>query len=884
VWGVNDFSTGPGQGGRYNPQTDSWRPVTTSGAPVNRSYFTGVWTGTEMIIWGGQSNDATLQNTGGRYNPSTDTWRPTNTSGAPQARYIHTAVWTGSEMIVWGGSGEGLTHFNTGGRYNPANDTWRPTSTVGAPEPRRFHTAVWTGAEMIVWGGRIGDYNDSDGLFNTGGRYNPSTDAWTPTTTAGAPTPRFKHSAVWTGELMIVWGGIAQNAFMGFTGSTNTGGRYQPQTNAWTPTSTLRAPGRRHEHIAFWTGTGMLVWGGYAEDGSASHGGYYFVSGASPGNTPPTVRITSPSDSATFDSGANVQISAEASDTDGTVSVVQFYANDELIGSDTNAPFGYSWPGVPGGSYTLKAVATDDRGGATTSAPVSFTVSFPLASANLSLGVSDSPDPVAVGSNLTYTLTVNNSGQTNAPNVSVSATLPANATFVSATNNCTRDGNNVTCALGQLDGGANRAASIVVVPTVAGTLDFGASVASDLGDPDTSNNAAQAATDVHLRGTDVQTGDVLIGEFRAHGNASVDAALDDFVELYNNTDAPITVGPADASGGWSLVAREADGLPVVRTTIPKGTVIPARGHFLITAAAYSLGALAASDLPLAGNILDTGGLALFRTADASKFNETAERLDAVGFSNTSDGIYREGAGLAPVDAVQAEQSFVRKLNSAGLPQDTGDNAADFQLISKTPGSFGAQQALLGAPGPENTASPIQRNATIKPSLVDPACAGFGVETSGCARVRVGGTEPNAAFGTLTIRRRFTNKTGASVNRLRFRITDVTTLGTPGTSALADLRAIASTDVEALVGDNPVTIKGTRLESTHPLGGGVNSTLVLTLAGTSLAPNASIDVQFRLGVERNGAFRFFVNVEALTTTPSPGAAATNSSATKQSIGK
>jgi hypothetical protein len=246
-------------------------------------------------------------------------------------------------------------------------------------------------------------------------------------------------------------------------------------------------------------------------------------------------------------------------------------------------------------------------------------------------------------------------------------------------------------------------------------------------------------------------------------------------------------------------------------------------------------------------------------------------------------MYREGAGLPPIDAVQAEQSFVRKLSNAGLPQDTGDNAADFQLISKTAGSFGALQALLGSPGPENTGSPIQRNATIKPSLVDPACAGFGTPTSGCARVRVGGTEPNAAFGTLTIRRRFTNKTGASVNRLRFRITDVTTLGTPGTSALADLRAISSTDVEATVGDNPITIRGTRLESTHPLGGGMNTTLVLAL-GTSLAPNASIDVQFRLGVERNGSFRFFVNVEALTATPPPSGAAANSSATKQSIGK
>ena len=58
-------------------------------------------------------------NTGGRYNPSTDSWTATTTTNAPSARYYHTAVWTGSEMIVWGGIG-GVGYSNTGGRYNPS--------------------------------------------------------------------------------------------------------------------------------------------------------------------------------------------------------------------------------------------------------------------------------------------------------------------------------------------------------------------------------------------------------------------------------------------------------------------------------------------------------------------------------------------------------------------------------------------------------------------------------------------------------------------------------------------------------------------------------------------------------------------------------------------
>ena len=75
-----------------------------------------------MIVWGGEP----VVNTGGRYNPSIDTWTATSRTNTPTARYIHTAVWAGSEMIVWGGFFffDGRTHyFDTGGRYNPSTDS-----------------------------------------------------------------------------------------------------------------------------------------------------------------------------------------------------------------------------------------------------------------------------------------------------------------------------------------------------------------------------------------------------------------------------------------------------------------------------------------------------------------------------------------------------------------------------------------------------------------------------------------------------------------------------------------------------------------------------------------------------------------------------------------
>jgi N-acetylneuraminic acid mutarotase len=242
-------------GGRYNPSTDSWVATTTSGAPSPRSHHTAVWTGTEMIIW-------SSSNPGGRYNPSTNSWVAISTTGAPAGRARHTAIWTGTQMIVWGGSGEDGDQ-DTGGRYTPSTNSWVATRTTGAPAARDSHTAVWTGTEMIVWGGTFFDGTSNQSL-NTGGKYNPSTDSWLATSTIGVPAVRTLHTAVWTGTEMIVWGGT----FYDGTGDQwmNTGGRYTPSTNSWVATSTNGAPDKRAEHAAVWSGTEMIVWGGYVEE------------------------------------------------------------------------------------------------------------------------------------------------------------------------------------------------------------------------------------------------------------------------------------------------------------------------------------------------------------------------------------------------------------------------------------------------------------------------------------------------------------------------------------------------------------------------------------------------------------------------------------------
>ncbi|MEJ2142633.1 MAG: galactose oxidase, partial [Gammaproteobacteria bacterium] len=151
-------------------------------------------------------------NTGGRYDPATDSWQTTATSDAPTGRIGHTAVWTGSEMIVWGGYvWDGYVGINlmSGGIYNPISNNWLSTSQLCVPTERSGHTAVWSGTQMIVWGGY---------KINTGGAYDLLSDTWHATQYLAAPLPMTSPSGVWTGSQMIIWGADRQSSYPGIGG------------------------------------------------------------------------------------------------------------------------------------------------------------------------------------------------------------------------------------------------------------------------------------------------------------------------------------------------------------------------------------------------------------------------------------------------------------------------------------------------------------------------------------------------------------------------------------------------------------------------------------------------------------------------------------------
>src|ERR1051325_2052921 len=117
-----------------------------------------------MIVWGGCDEtqdfyghcpDHIGLNTGGRYDPVTDSWTPTSTgANVPSPRFNFSHVWTGTELIIWGGcTADETTCYNSGSRYNPSTDTWTAMTNINAPEVRQSAATVWTGSEMIVWSG-----------------------------------------------------------------------------------------------------------------------------------------------------------------------------------------------------------------------------------------------------------------------------------------------------------------------------------------------------------------------------------------------------------------------------------------------------------------------------------------------------------------------------------------------------------------------------------------------------------------------------------------------------------------------------------------------------------------------------------------------------------
>ena len=357
------------------------------------------------------------------------------------------------------------------------------------------------------------------------------------------------------------------------------------------------------------------------------------------------------------------------------------------------------------------------------------------------------------------------------------------------------------------------------------------------------------------------TGNLIISEFRLRGPQGIN---DEFVELYNPGASSVYVSTADNSDGWALVYSANGTTATGITVIPNGTVIPAKGHYLIArdpdaangpTVTYSLNGYAAnpvraaeSDTGYSVDNADNGGFAIFKSALASGWT-VGNRMDSAGFNSIAAGLFKEGAGIPAISATTptGQMTFYRDL-SAGSPKDTGANENDFVFADPVAETL-TVVPKLGAAGPENLDGPVH-NTTGTMSLPTRA-PNFVYDPTPIT---------NGTFGNVTVSRSLVNSTGGSISRVRFRVVDLTTrdaFGEPPVNT-ADLRLLTSANLTL---EEPPT---------QAIGGGFNSSAnvaAVTLAAP-LANGASTPIDFKFGVNQVGCFHFAVIAEAL-----PGGAST-----------
>lgn len=289
-----------GDGAAYDPAEGTWRPISPAGAPSPRADPSAVWTGREMLVWGGFGEG--YLGDGAAYNPTTDTWRRLPGAGAPRPRYRSVAAWTGQALLICGGVNAALGGLLTdAASYDPKTNRWSALPPIGARAGRGGSVAVWTGTELLSWGcchagagigyvpatgawlsvpadgsrfpqspsvavwtgrealiwGASGATRLNEPLVGQGAAFGPATDRWQAISRTGAPSPRFQPEGVWTGAELLIRGGYGDGDSL-----PRDGAAYDPQTDRWRPWPIDGAPAGRCDGSLVWTGRAMLVWGG----------------------------------------------------------------------------------------------------------------------------------------------------------------------------------------------------------------------------------------------------------------------------------------------------------------------------------------------------------------------------------------------------------------------------------------------------------------------------------------------------------------------------------------------------------------------------------------------------------------------------------------------
>ena len=288
-------SNGVKDGAAWNPQTNTWHAIAPM--PVAVAFKYSVWTGSEVLVWGSLVNEQDVapglvpqgKETVLAYNPTADSWRMLPSSGL-SSRLGEVVVWTGHELIVWGGRSPGTTTSGIpgdvladGARLDPVTGVWR--RLAAAPVPGRSGAgAVWSGKEVLFWGGVANfdpDPNVEATYLGQGAAYNPDTNSWR-ALPASPLRAKAGPATVWTGRFFLVIGGTGAGRTFPIPGPGSAA--YDPATDTWValpsapsyPDSAVYPPpiqaDQRSGATAFWTGNEVIVLGGHGQYLQAANG------------------------------------------------------------------------------------------------------------------------------------------------------------------------------------------------------------------------------------------------------------------------------------------------------------------------------------------------------------------------------------------------------------------------------------------------------------------------------------------------------------------------------------------------------------------------------------------------------------------------------------
>ncbi|HVM36717.1 MAG TPA: hypothetical protein VM784_15435 [Actinomycetota bacterium] len=251
LWGGTELSDRDGlefrpagDGAAYDPAQDSWRKI--SPAPFGGGgNLSSVWTGREMILWGGGDDAGASASVGGAYDPEADAWRVIAPGPLP-GRAGHLAVWTGAEMIVWGGSltGAGRERYDgRGAAYDPRTDSWRELPR--GPLPAGYDaTGAWTGSEVVVLATPVGDEPAGAPKRAEAAAYDPARDTWRSLSRPPMAAYVGPPGAFLDGELFLLslGGTVDGGETNGYARPYETGGILNVVRNQWRAHSAAPSP------------------------------------------------------------------------------------------------------------------------------------------------------------------------------------------------------------------------------------------------------------------------------------------------------------------------------------------------------------------------------------------------------------------------------------------------------------------------------------------------------------------------------------------------------------------------------------------------------------------------------------------------------------------